>query len=321
MTAPDRQSTPRRRRKKNIEPGSRGLTSAQAAGGAPPAKLKQLGEAIETDGGRNLATFRDPLGGNWQILAVLPVERLQPTPFQRDLSAGHVQRLQEAIDRLDRFLDPLIAVRAGEGVYWVPNGHHRLAAVRALGGRSVTVLVMPDLEVAYRILALNTEKAHNLREKSLEVIRMARALADLDPRPEREFAVQFEEPAFLTLGICYEQRGRYAGGAYHPVVKRIDAFMAARLPKALETRTERAGRLLVLDDAVNEAVKNLRARGFESAYLKAFVVARVNPLRFKRGAKAEFDDTIEKMIRSAQRFDASKIRADQVAASGGPAED
>ena len=36
---------------------------------------------------------------------------------------------------------------------------------------------MPDPQVAFKILALNTEKAHNLREKSLETIRMARALA------------------------------------------------------------------------------------------------------------------------------------------------
>jgi ParB family chromosome partitioning protein len=93
--------------------------------------------------------------------------------------------------------------------------------------------------------------------------------------------------------------------------------MRAKLPNALAEREARADRLLVLDEAVSTAVKELKARGFESPYLKAFVVARINPLRFQRGAKAEFDATIERMTASARRFDASKIRAAQLAAAGG----
>jgi ParB family chromosome partitioning protein len=142
-------------------------------------------------------------------------------------------------------------------------------------------------------------------------------LASIDPRPEREFEVEFEEPSLLTLGRCYQSRGRFAGGAYHPVLKRVEKFLAAKLPAALEVRTERAEKMLALDDAVADAIAKLKERGFESPYLKAFVVARVNPLRFQRGAKAEFDETIDKMLASARKFDAGKVRADQVASAGG----
>ena len=55
----------------------------------------------------------------------------------------------------------------------------------------------------------------------------------------------------------------------------------------------------------------------ESPYLKAFVVARINPLRFQRKPTADFDATIDKMLGSARRFDAGNIRVDQVARSGG----
>jgi len=72
---------------------------------------------------------------------------------------------------------------------------------------------------------------------------------------------------------------------------------------------------------VSEAIQGLKARGFESPYLRAFVVARINPLRFKRGAKAEFDETIDKMLASARRFDAGKVKADQVARASGPPEE
>ena len=77
--------------------------------------------------------------------------------------------------------------------------------------------MVPDPDVAFKILALNTEKAHNLKEKSLETIRMLRALADeRAASTERELAFEFDQPPFLTLGAAYEQRPRLSGGAYNP---------------------------------------------------------------------------------------------------------
>lgn len=314
-------STRGRRKKYEAAPHSRGLAATRLASESPPAAIQRLAEAIEADGGSVLGVYKDPFGGNWQILAALPIESVEPTPFQRDLSEAHVTRLSAAIDKLDRYLDPVVVVRTQEGKYWTPNGHHRTAAVRRLGGKSIVALVVPDLQVAYRILVLNTEKSHNLRERALEVIRLAQRLAELDERPEREFETEFEEPALLTLGLCYQQRGRFAGGAYHPVLRRVDRFLAMKLPRALETRQERAARVLELDEVVNATVGALKERGIESPYLKAFVVARINPLRFQRTVKAEFDETIDKMLGAAKRFDAAKVRADQLArASGTPEE-
>ena len=168
---------------------------------------------------------------------------------------------------------------------------------------------------------MTTMRAAVLRERALEVARLAEALAALDDRPEREFAIEFEEAALVTLGFCYQQNGRFAGGAFHPVLKRCDKFLGSRLPKAIETRRERANKLLELNEAVNAAVASLKERGFESPYLKAFVVARINPLRFQRKPTADFDETIDKMIASARRFDPSRIRVDQVARSGGAPEE
>ena len=312
---------PARRKRTKAAPEARGLAPPQLAGASPPAAVGRLAEAVATDGGVVLAAYRDPLGGHWQLLAGLPVERVAATPYQRDLSDAHVKRLADAIHRLDRFLDPVIAVRTADGTYWSPNGSHRLAALRALGARSIVALVVPDPAVAHRILALNTEKAHNVRERALEVSRLERGLAELDDRPEREFETEFEEPALLTLGLCYQQNGRFAGGVYHSVLKRIESFLAVRLSNALEVRRARAARLLALDAAVDQVVAALKARGFQSPYLKAFVVARINPLRFKRGAKAEFDDTVEAMQAAARKFDTGKIRADQLAGAAGPPED
>jgi ParB family chromosome partitioning protein len=314
-------ATAKKRAKKKravAEAASRGLDARRLAGATPPGDVQELGRAIEEDGGAVLAAYRDPLGSHWQLLAALPIDRVEPTPFQRDLSEAHVGKVRKAIDTLDRYLDPIIAVPAAEGRYWSPNGYHRLSAMKELGARSIVALVIPEADVAHHILLLNTEKAHNLREKSLEISRLAESLAEIDDRPEREYELQFEEAALITLGLCYQQNGRFSGGAYHPVLKRCDRFLSMKLSNALMERRLRADKLLELNELVNGAVASMKSRGLESPYLKAFVVARINPLRFSRRTNPDFDETIDKMIASARRFDAGKIRADQIARSGGP---
>jgi ParB family transcriptional regulator, chromosome partitioning protein len=315
--ADDAKKKPARKRRSKAPPEPRGLTARQVGSGAPPAAVMRLMEAIESDGGTVIGPYREPLEGMWQVMAALPVDQVEPTAYQRDLSAPHVARLADAMEKLGRYVDPIVAVRAEEGMYRTPNGHHRLAALKSLGARSVVALVVPEPEVAHRILVLNTEKAHNVRERALEVIRLAEALAAMDDRAEREYAVEFEEPALLTLGLCYQQNGRFSGGAYHPVLKRTEKFGAAKLSNALVARRVRAERLAELDAAVVAAVAKLKERGLESPYLKAFVLARINPIRFHRGAAPDVDEVIEKMLASALRFDAGKVRPDQVARTGG----
>jgi ParB family chromosome partitioning protein len=308
----------RKARRKKAEPSSRGLPPAEVARPQPDGEA--LAEAVREDGGQALAVYRDPLGGHSVVLAALPIDRVEPTPYQRDVSEPHVKRLASAMERVDRFLDPLIAVRK-DGRYWSPNGNHRLHASRLLGAKTVVALVLPDEQVAFQILALNTEKAHNLKERSLEVVRMYRALLAARGGTEADHAALFEEPALITLGACYEKRPRYAAGAYHPVVKRLETFLDEPLEDALQVREARADRLLLLDDQVTRAVEALKARGLTSPYLKNFVVARVNFLRFKKGTEFDFDETVDRMIELAGRFNAEKVTREDLAKMGGaPAE-
>jgi ParB family chromosome partitioning protein len=282
-----------------------------------PPELKTLADQIASDGGAVLAAYREPLGGNALLFAALPVDKVEPTSFQRDVSDAHVLKLTRAMDKTRRYLDPIIAVHEPEG-YRTPNGGHRLTALKELGAKSVLALVVPERSVAYQILALNIEKAHNLREKSLEVVRMFRDLARLDPsRKESEFALEFEEPGLITLGFAYEERGRLSGGAYNPALKKVDAFFDEPLEKALPRREERAKKLLALDDAVAGAVEKLKERGLTSPYLKSFVVARINPLRFIKGTPPPFDELMETMTRRASGMDPGKIRSEDLARSGG----
>ena len=260
--------------------------------------------------------------GTPAVLAALPIERVEPTPYQRDPSDPHVKRLMNVIETLGRFLDPIVAVRHDDA-YWTPNGNHRLQAMRRLGAKAIIALVVPDAEVAFKILALNTEKAHNLKEKSLEVIRMLRALADeRSTRVERDFVFEFDQPAFLTLGAAYEERPRLSGGAYHSLLRRIDDFLDESLAKALKERVRRAGLVLAIDDQVGSIVDKLKKRGFTSPYLRPFVVARINPIRFSTSTEFDFDEVLGRMQKNAAKFNVEKIRQeDVVRAGGGPTEE
>jgi len=308
---------PRRRKGVKLSPtdlGPRDLALAER-----PPELEALARAVEEDGGAVLAAYREPLGGHALLFAALPVEKVERTSFQRDVSDAHVRKLTLAMDRTRRYLDPIIAVREGDR-YLTPNGGHRLTALKELGAKAVLALLVPERAVAYQILALNIEKAHNLRERALEVVRMYRDLASsTDPR-ETEMALEFEEPALVTLGFAYEKRPRVSGGAYHPILRKVEAFVDRPLSKATAERERRADVLLAFDDAVTAAVARLKEKGFDSPYLRAFVVARVNPLRFMKGEPPPFDELMAQMTRRAAGLDPGKVRSEDLARSGGAPE-
>jgi ParB family chromosome partitioning protein len=307
-------------RRKKIAPASVGLTTEETRSVSGDG-VERLAARVEHDGGAVLARYRDPFGGTPLLLAALPIDRVEPTPYQRDASDTHVKRLMAVIEKIGRFLDPIVVV-PGDGQYLTPNGNHRLQALKKLGAKTVTGLVVPDPDVAFKILALNTEKAHNLREKSLETIRMARALARTSDAAEKDFAFEFEQPAFLTLGICYEERPRLSGGAYQSILRRVDEFLDEPVAKALKERERRGKKILKLDDAVSAAVEKLKAKGLTSPYLKAFVVARVNYTRFSKATSFDYDEALDKIIASAQKFNTDRIKQeDVVKAGGGPADE
>jgi ParB family chromosome partitioning protein len=310
-----RSGMPRARKGVKLKPTD--LTATDLRIDAPTPEVAALAAAVEADGGSVLSIYREPLGGHALLLTALPVDKVERTPFQRDVSDPHVRRLTVAMDKTRRYLDPIIVTREPDGRYLTPNGGHRLTALKELGAKAVLALLVPEREVAYQILALNIEKAHNLREKALEVARMYRDLAgSLDPK-ESEMELQFEEAALVTLGFGYEERGRLSGSAYAPILRKVDGFLAQPLSKAIEERQRRAAVVLAFDEAVSGAVARLKAKGFDSPYLKAFVVARVNPLRFMKGGAPPFDELFATMTKRAAGMDGARIKPEDVARSGG----
>ena len=314
---PAKRRVPRKR-----QPKSAGLEPRDCATGTVDA-LTPVVRRVEQEGGAVLAGYRDPLGGHPLLFAILPIDKVQPTPFQRDLSEAHYKRLAGVIEKTGRFLDPVIVVLAPKEGFWTPNGFHRLEAMRRLGARSITALVVPDPEIARQILALNTEKAHNLKEKSLEVIRIYKGLLeDEGSQPESSFAFYLEDPSLVTLGLAYQTKRGFAGGAYHPVLRRVEEFSDEPIRAAMKAHEHRAKLLLELEENVAAAVAKLKERGLQSPYLRSFVVARINPLRWIKGELPEAEKVLETMRDRAARFNTEKVKQqDLFGAFGGAAEE
>jgi ParB family chromosome partitioning protein len=208
----------------------------------------------------------------------------------------------------------VVAVAAGAGRYWTPNGNHRRAALEGLKAKFIPAILIPEAEVAFQILALNTEKAHNLREKSLEVIRMYRGLMEQEGgKSEEAFAFQFEAPHFITLGLLYEKKPRFAGGAFAPILKRVDRFLRVGLGKAYAEREGRAGRVEAADRVLDDVVKRIKQRGITHPYVKNFVLARCNPLSRARKSLPTFEQTFEKLTAALEKFDPERIRLEDIA--------
>jgi ParB family chromosome partitioning protein len=309
-------SAPAKRRPRKAKPGSRGPTALECRLDA--GATRELSERIEGEGGLVLGAYADPLGKQPLVMAILPIDGIEPTPFQRDLSQAHHRKLADVLDRTGIFLDPVIAVTAPGRGFWTPNGMHRLQAMRRLGARAITALVVPKREIAWQILALNTEKAHNLREKSLEAIRIYRGLIEEDAkRPETQFAFYLEEASLVTMGICYERNGKFAGGAYNPTVRRLERFSEETLTKAMAVHQKHADLLMDLDERVAAVIARLKARGFVSPYLRAFVVARINPLRWMQGEPPALEQVLKTMRERAGKFNTDKVKQEDLAVAGG----
>jgi ParB family chromosome partitioning protein len=311
--------TPARRRPRKAKPKTKGFEPAECRLEHVEGSAAVAADAIEKAGGCVVGLYKEPLGGHPTLLSILPIDEIEPTPFQRDLSDTHHKRLADVIGKTGRFLDPVIAVVAPKGGFWTPNGRHRLEAMRRLGAKSITALVVAEREVAWQILALNTEKAHNLKERSLEVIRIYRGLVDEDgSRPESGFEFYLEQAALVTLGVCYERVARFGGGAYQPILRRLETFSDEPLRFAIKDHERHASMVLDLEDKVAAAVKKLKERGLVSPYLRSFVVARINPLRWIKGDPPPLEDVLKTMRERATKFNVEKIRPQDLAGAAGP---
>ncbi len=281
------------------------------------ADVERTMQVLQQIGAKNITLYEEPFSGEKQIFALLPVSKVSAAPFQRDLSSQHVKRLAQVILKVGRYLDPIVVV-PGEGeMFYTPNGNHRLEAMRSLGKDYIAAIVVPDPEVARAILSLNTEKTPNLKEKSLEVIRLYRELLKEIPE-EIEFDMAFflEEPYYATFGIIYQQDSRFSGSAYTSYVKKIDQFLSLPLKEAIKEREKRAEKIKELHQVVLEKESKFREAGINYPFLRQYIVSKANPYKRLRKVEVDFYEGIDQLIENIKALSPEHFSAEEYMAGG-----
>ncbi len=111
----------------------------------------------------------------------------------------------------------------------------------------------------------------------------------------------------------YEKSSRFAGGAYSSFLKKVDRFSDRTLGASLREREGFAARLLEIEAQTKRIIETLQKRGFKSPYLRNYVVARINPVRFhklKKGDKTPpmpLAQALTRMAAAAKKFNLESV--------------
>ena len=90
---------PARSRPRKAKPGTKGLGPAECRLDQPTGTAAEAAEAIAKVGGCVVGSYKEPLGGHPVLLSILPIDAVERTPFQRDLSDAHHKRLADVINK------------------------------------------------------------------------------------------------------------------------------------------------------------------------------------------------------------------------------
>jgi ParB family chromosome partitioning protein len=250
-------------------------------------------------------SFKDPHRRQTIGLKTLPIDRLEVVGHQRKARPAHVEHLVSSIDRIG-FIVPLVAVEEetdGKARYVVIDGQHRLQAAREVGLRKLPVLVVPA-RLASRMMNLNVEKDLNIREKAVVALGIYRAFLDTQPdlkENDDEVEESIQRAYYVTLGLAYEGKGRLAGSAFEPLLKKCDFFLRRTLSNAFPVREARAARLLETNSLMQDVIAKAKEMGAFHQYFQYQLVSHIDPFRRKRGRQS-FDELFDKATAKLQKL-------------------
>ncbi|MGH2752946.1 MAG: ParB/Srx family N-terminal domain-containing protein [Actinomycetota bacterium] len=250
-------------------------------------------------------SFRDPHSRQTIVLKTLPVGRLEVVEHQRKTRPAHVEHLVSSIERIG-FIVPLVAVEMeedGKPRVVVIDGQHRLQAAREVGLTRLPVLVVPH-RLAPRMMNLNVEKDLNIRERAVVALGIYRTFLTTQPdikENDPEVEESLERAYYVTLGLAYEGKGRLAGSAFEPLLKKCDFFLRRTIENAFPVREERAARLLATNALVQEVIAKAKEMGAFHQYFQYQLISHIDPFKRKRG-RQRFDDLFDKATAKLEKL-------------------
>jgi ParB family chromosome partitioning protein len=101
------------------------------------------------------------------------------------------------------------------------------------------------------------------------------------------------------------------------VLRRLEEFSDKPIREAVRSHEKHADMVMELEERVSDVVSRLKERGLTSPYLRTFVVARINPLRWIKGDPPPLEQVLKTMLQRATKFNVEKIRPQDLASMAG----
>src|SRR2546427_10255128 len=120
---PPKTATKRKRASRKAKPKTKGLEALDCKLEISAEPLREVVTRVQKQGGAIVGSCRDPLGGSPLAITVLPVDSIEPSPFQRDLSEVHHKKRAGVIYKTETYLNPVISVLpaiGGSSKSWQP---------------------------------------------------------------------------------------------------------------------------------------------------------------------------------------------------------
>ena len=251
--------------------------------------------------------FKDPVAGVKLTFALLSVEQLVESPFQRRLSQGHVQRILANSGR--GFFRPLLVVPtkdndAEDEKFVVVDGQHSLAALRQLCPSSAQIpcIILPPGYEHYALL-YNVEKADNLQDRCTKAYRLMQDFVRTCPQePERILEPYINaKPHLLTLAFAAEEQQATGLSVVEFVIQRLDNWLDMSLKDACGVRRMYGSQVALLINTVNEVAKAFDVSDYHA---RAMIVTKAaKSLWGNRPPDISFTDAINALIETIQATD------------------
>ena len=195
-------------------------------------------------------------------------EKIQNSPFQRNISTQRVKQLKESISQIG-FLIPLILVPVDETLrkdfnispeiqFILVDGQHRFEAGKQLGMTEFPCVIAERKVLNFPTL-LNIEKSDNLKDKAEKLYSFYIHVHDIFPDAEEQIALQGFDAYVIPIAFSYKEHNLSSPSLIEPFVKKAEISMPYQIPleKSIEIRRQEAEKLKAIETAINIRAKEL----------------------------------------------------------------
>ena len=255
-----------------------------------------------------ITRYEEPISSKKLVFTILNIDDIQIHDYERTISEEHLKKLMAAISKTGVYIDPITVFKDNRGKYFVLNGQHRLLAMKRLGYEQIPCIIFDDPEIAKNIIALNTEKAPDIRDMAKESKSIYMEYLENYPQEPETIAGKYIEAYYVTCGFAYEKMEKFGGSVLETLMRKVDLFTEHPLKQAVKIRQKRADKLIQIYNKIIEVEQELKEKDIWHPFIRKEIFSHINPYKRLRVIPDDFDQVIEKLVYNLENFDIASFK-------------